>query len=383
MAPPVIRESDDEDGYSERETSSVRLGNGRAARKANNVSKKKADHSDELSDMTDREEEVDDEEDEDEEEDEERDRTSDLEDARDDTPLKSQPDEDEDDEDDDEDEEEDDEEDEEDEEEEEDVPSVSDEEDNYKLEDPDEIDEDLELKEDEDEEYEDEEQRSSSKRVAAVRGTNKEKTVATKLAPTASRRETRKRQLPTYRDEDTESDSPRGRPGRKAHRVLEAQQGPLDLDEDLILTDEELEYNPQANPDPSKMTERQRSRFLEDIGQGDELQSLEKVSQSMKKGRPKKTETEEQVALRKAENARRRHDHKLKQLEEEKRDTLNKLLKRRASKTRELDSKEGSVDISKHPLKPRRPEIEHPALFRYVNNTTNLKGNSVLAFYSK
>ena len=78
----------------------------------------------------------------------------------------------------------------------------------------------------------------------------------------------------------------------------------------------------------------------------------------------------------------KRQDYK-KVLEEEKRDTLNKLLKRRATKSREIineeDNKDGS-DMGNNVLYKKRPMLEHPAFIRYVNNTTSLNGNSVLSY---
>ena len=56
---------------------------------------------------------------------------------------------------------------------------------------------------------------------------------------------------------------------------------------------------------------------------------------------------------------------KNKQLEEEKQDTVNKLLKRRATKTRSSESKEDNEEVTD--LRPRRPMINHAAMNRWVS----------------
>ncbi|AGO10278.1 AaceriABL178Wp [[Ashbya] aceris (nom. inval.)] len=67
--------------------------------------------------------------------------------------------------------------------------------------------------------------------------------------------------------------------------------------------------------------------------------------------------TEEELQLRRAENARKRRNLSEKKLEEEKQDTINKLLKRRAGKSRsnlQASEKEASVEEADY-SKPRRP----------------------------
>ncbi|RLV93017.1 Ino eighty subunit 2 [Spathaspora sp. JA1] len=289
------------------------------------------------------------------------------------------------------DEEEDEEEEEEQEEDDEEIASLSEEEENYKIEAS--SDEDLELREDE------EEQVPPPKAVAAprkisitIKPPTRGATTAANSTPQASSRlrESRKRQVSYYEEaddgeeeeeEEEEDEAQYDRaPKRttKRAKLPERQAQPQDLDADLILTDEETEYNPHANPDISKMTERQRARYLEE--EEDDKQFFE-LDNNGKKPKVKKTETDEEIALRKSENARKRQDYKNKILEEEKRDTVNKLLKRRATKTREIiPDKEGTVEVSKSVDKVRRPMLEHPALLRYISNTSTLNGNSVLAF---
>lgn len=236
---------------------------------------------------------------------------------------------------------------------------ISDDEEAYQLEDLDDIDEDLELK---DEEAEEEVIKPSSVKISVNSGSAS--------AP-------RKRVLTYYEDDEANEESNEYetvKPATTIRRVAKVQ--PTDLDADLILTDEETEYNPHANLDLAKLTSRQRAMYDEE--EDGKATKFFELDDNPVKPKKKKKETDQEMATRKAESARRRQDYKNKQLEEEKRDTLNKLLKRRATKTREV-SKEGTVEVSKVD-KPIRPSLEHPALFRYVNNTTFLKGNSVLAY---
>ena len=157
-------------------------------------------------------------------------------------------------------------------------------------------------------------------------------------------RETRKRQLAFYEEDE----------------VTESEDSTPQADE---LSETESDYK----QDMLRMTERQRAKLLDDeLEKYEELMFAKMDEQllSLNRKTAKKKETAEQMALRKAENARRRAHYKTKQLEEEKRDTLNKLLKRRATKTREKPSDE--VPELKRTLKPRRPQAAHPALIRWV-----------------
>lgn len=209
-----------------------------------------------------------------------------------------------------------------------------------------------------------------------------------------SSRNTRKIQMNYYQDDGDDFSEdlseietpPKGTKRVKVKAVPVRKPQHPDLDPELLLTDEEEEYIPSSVNDVSKMTERQRARLNTDVSGAIEDPYFE-LDASGKKPKHKKVkeETEEEIALRKAENARKRQDYKNKILEEEKRDTLNKLLKRRATKSRETiaEDKEGSVGIdedSKSYYKERRATLNHPALIRYVNNTTSLSGNSVLAY---
>lgn len=237
-------------------------------------------------------------------------------------------------------------------------------EDNYKLEDLDEIEEDLELREEE----EDEDIQTRSLRTRLGASKNKDKEIK-------AEREPRKRKLALFGEEDEDQDAQglhQLRSSRKSRRQAESQTPVLGIDQDLLLTDEETEYMPSANPDVSKMTLRQRARYLDN--NKDEKIELNDDLDVLKKGRPKKKASDQEVALKKAESARRRNDHKMKALEEEKQDTLNKLLKRRSARTRENESSDTVVSEGQRvSFKERRPLIEHPALYRWANNASMLE----------
>lgn len=179
-------------------------------------------------------------------------------------------------------------------------------------------------------------------------------------------RETKKRQLTFYEeDEFSEEETP---PAKRAplklkiNRKLAALVTRTKRDEELFT--EEDDYR----PDMLKLTERQRAKLVEEEThekyEDTTFAKMDEQLLSLNRKTAKKKETEEQLALRKAENARKRAHYKTKQLEEEKRDTLNKLLKRRATKTREKAVDDAQE--TKQTLKPRRPTMEHPALVRWV-----------------
>lgn len=173
-------------------------------------------------------------------------------------------------------------------------------------------------------------------------------------------RETRKRQLTFYDEDDFMSEEEAPPPPKKVSVKLKI---PKRSTASVEPTDEELDYK----PDVLRLTERQRAKLEDDSSEKYEDLMFARMDEqllALNRKTAKKKETAEQMAVRKAENARRRAHYKTKQLEEEKRDTLNKLLKRRATKTREK-AVDDSLD-SKQTLKPRRPTIQHAALSRWV-----------------
>ncbi|KAF3986363.1 hypothetical protein FT663_03994 [Candidozyma haemuli var. vulneris] len=196
-------------------------------------------------------------------------------------------------------------------------------------------------------------------------------------------RETRKRQLTMYEEDDVDdeeeeeeeeeaSDEYLDEPPKKKVsvklRIPRRSAGSAREDVSESPYEEEFDYAPDATPDVSKLTERQRARLAEEENgkKSDDtmFQEMDEQLLALNRKTQKKEETAEEIAVRKAENARRRADYKVKQLEEEKRDTLNKLLKRRAVKTRDKD--EDDLDSKQTTLKPRRPNLNHPALIRWV-----------------
>lgn len=132
--------------------------------------------------------------------------------------------------------------------------------------------------------------------------------------------------------------------------------------DDEGLTDDEQNYQ----PDVSKMTERQRAKLLDE--EDNTLVSLSNKAHS------RKILTAEEIELKKAENARKRKNMLEKKLDEEKQDTINKLLKRRAVKTGTRSKKlENDADLEGiQRERPRRPQLDHPALLRWTSTKESI-----------
>jgi Ino eighty subunit 2 len=118
--------------------------------------------------------------------------------------------------------------------------------------------------------------------------------------------------------------------------------------------DDELDSDDSQaeTPDMSKMTRRQRARFEDSEG------SLLKLSDEVQ---AKKVFTAEELSMRRAEMARRRRNLSEKRNEEVKMETINKLLKKQAPKTKgksHLANGEGDDD-------PNKP---NPAFVRWVSS---------------
>ncbi|CAI4051297.1 hypothetical protein SUVZ_14G1160 [Saccharomyces uvarum] len=104
--------------------------------------------------------------------------------------------------------------------------------------------------------------------------------------------------------------------------------------------DEEVEATKENTTDSTRSTTT-RSKMLLDL---------------LEDGGSKKKLTDEEIQLRRAENARKRKNLSEKRLEEEKQDTINKLLKKRAGKSRShLPNEDDKNDGSSSFVKPRRP----------------------------
>ncbi|CAI4035906.1 hypothetical protein SMKI_14G1150 [Saccharomyces mikatae IFO 1815] len=104
--------------------------------------------------------------------------------------------------------------------------------------------------------------------------------------------------------------------------------------------DDETEATKENTTDSTRSTTT-RSKMLLDL---------------LEDGGSKKKLTDEEIQLRRAENARKRKNLSEKRLEEEKQDTINKLLKKRAGKSRShLPNDDENNDGSSSFVKPRRP----------------------------
>ncbi|CAI4723405.1 BAQ_1a_G0044700.mRNA.1.CDS.1 [Saccharomyces cerevisiae] len=104
--------------------------------------------------------------------------------------------------------------------------------------------------------------------------------------------------------------------------------------------DDEVEATKENTTDSTRSTTT-RSKMLLDL---------------LEDGGSKKKLTDEEIQLRRAENARKRKNLSEKRLEEEKQDTINKLLKKRAGKSRShLPNDDEKNDGSSSFVKPRRP----------------------------
>lgn len=137
------------------------------------------------------------------------------------------------------------------------------------------------------------------------------------------------------------------------------------LDDELLLTDEETEYT----PDVTKMTERQRAKLENEETGVTQLQDQQLLSLSNDVHK-RRVLTDEENQLRKAEIARKRKNLTERKLEEEKQETINKLLKRRAGKVSAATLKEDEEVNLKE--KHRRPQIQHEALFTWVSKKDTL-----------
>lgn len=142
-------------------------------------------------------------------------------------------------------------------------------------------------------------------------------------------------------------------------------------DEDLFDYDEE----DRKNVDMSKLSDRQRAKYFGQSEEPEDLQSqyyqgkkLPKSVLALMEGSKKKQLTEEEIEFRKADAARKRKNFVMKKLEEEKKETLRKLLYRKVEK---VDSKKQEEENERQRLqKLKRAElIKHKALFSWVSKT--------------
>ncbi|OAF59443.2 hypothetical protein VC83_03712 [Pseudogymnoascus destructans] len=136
-------------------------------------------------------------------------------------------------------------------------------------------------------------------------------------------------------------------------------------EEDELDSDEEAGGGSRGStPDLSKLTKRQRAR-LDESGSGHLMALPDEVQ-------VKKHLTAEEHAMRRAEMARRRKNLSEKRNEEEKMETINKLLKKQAPKTnarrRDLNGLTGEVGPDGEPGRPNSA---------YVRWISNKEGNKI------
>ena len=122
-----------------------------------------------------------------------------------------------------------------------------------------------------------------------------------------------------------------------------------------------------STPDVSRMTKRQRGRL--DQVMGNDFLQLPMEPQI------KKHFTEQEHAMRRAEMARRRKNLSEKRNEEEKMDTINRLLKKQAPKRRgkisQAEIQEGTD--REEPEEEAEPEKANPVYVRWVNNASGTR----------
>ncbi|KAL9121322.1 MAG: hypothetical protein Q9187_002122 [Circinaria calcarea] len=151
-----------------------------------------------------------------------------------------------------------------------------------------------------------------------------------------------------------------------------------DEDQDMDQDEEEVDTEGEtpaagsraSTPDVSKMTKRQRSRL--DQVMGNDFLQLPMEPQT------KKHLTEEEHAMRRAEMARRRKNLSEKRNEEEKMDTINRLLKKQAPKRRgkisavELQAADHNNNSS---TAAQEPEIEkpNPVFTRWISDSRGIR----------
>ncbi|KAI9789346.1 MAG: hypothetical protein M1816_006235 [Peltula sp. TS41687] len=171
-------------------------------------------------------------------------------------------------------------------------------------------------------------------------------------------------------DDDDEELSVLGSEDHRAEEKDEVDEEPENDEEGAEQVDEEEDDSDEddatpgigsraSTPDMSKLTKRQRSRWeMEMSGELLELPSEPKI---------KKILSAEEHAMRRAEMARRRKNLSEKRNEEEKMDTINKLLKKQAPKQRGGRRTEGTGDATPNNLEP---DVERPkaTMIRWISS---------------
>ncbi|CCE66149.1 hypothetical protein TPHA_0O01820 [Tetrapisispora phaffii CBS 4417] len=168
-------------------------------------------------------------------------------------------------------------------------------------------------------------------------------------------------------DEEDEGDS----------EDFEQQEEQEEEEQDEEQDEEEQDEEQEQEEGKDGQTEVETPSGLENDTDGSRETTLETVRKTggskmllnlLSDGSSRKKLTEEEIQLRRAENARKRKNLSEKRSEEEKREVLDKLLKRRAAKSRshlpndDENSKDGT-DESLSYIKPRRP-YSSPGMIR-------------------
>ncbi|QLQ79402.1 hypothetical protein HG537_0C00490 [Torulaspora globosa] len=175
-------------------------------------------------------------------------------------------------------------------------------------------------------------------------------------------------------NDDDDDDFERVHPARKRTKTARALQLDDQDDEDVRAPSADVEFDEE---EPLETTEPVDEEELSDttrptsILADEEDETRETTGDSLKRATKSKmlqellgdsnrrSLTEEQAQLRRAENARKRKNLSEKRLEEEKQETVNKLLRRRAGKSRSHIPKEDEPQLPINDptvfTKPRRP----------------------------
>ncbi|EPY51872.1 Ino80 complex subunit Ies2 [Schizosaccharomyces cryophilus OY26] len=177
----------------------------------------------------------------------------------------------------------------------------------------------------------------------------------------------------------------------------EEEQEEDELDEDEQLGDEEENFTdlkdlysqpmPSGATDSSRMTKRQRAlQGVLEEGEEDDMLELPPETSGRKKL------TEEEMALRRVENARRRKNQSEKKLEEEKMETINRLLKRQSNTDKPRRGRTPMVTSDhsgtpKKTIKKSRVSMHQPfQCIRWINNQEGSRAiipDSLYPFYQK
>lgn len=138
-------------------------------------------------------------------------------------------------------------------------------------------------------------------------------------------------------------------------------------DPESELDSEELEfldYNEQGTPDPDRMTNRQKSMLKDEKGP-----IIDDFLQLPANSRQQKILSQEEQALKRTELARRRKNLSERKLEEEKMDTLNKLLYKQPKKSA---SGADTPQEEEKGVKKRREFISHPSVTSWKSSKEGL-----------